>query len=66
MLQGIKRVEMEIELADGTIVKGSLTANGDSARWGSDVPHLGACVYPMQMMSDALHAGDCWVRKGES
>lgn len=49
----IREILVTIVLADGERVQGSITAEG-SSRWGADVPHLGACVEPMEAMQEAV------------
>ena len=50
----IQTIEMKITLDDGTVVEGSIDAEYGSQRWGADLPHLAACVRPMEAMEDAL------------
>lgn len=50
----IARIEMEITLSDGTVVKGHISHTGDNQRYGAGIAHLGACVFPMEEMQRVL------------
>ena len=58
----IRHIEVKITLEDGDVVEGILSPEGDQ-RWGADLPHLAACVQPMEDMADALNDNDHWVRE---
>lgn len=53
MAGAIQEILVTIILDDGERVQGSISAEG-SSRWGNDVPHLGACVEPMEAMRAAV------------
>lgn len=55
----IARIDMEITMSDGTTVKGCMTPD-ENQRFGADIPHLAACVFPMEAMAEALNDGGHW------
>lgn len=57
----ILRVEMKLTLSDGTEVTGHMTHDGDNQRWGASIPHLAACVFPMEAMDTAMRDGGHWM-----
>lgn len=60
----IQHIELKIALEDGSVVEGILSPEADQ-RWGADLPHLAACVRPMEDMAEALVDNDHWVREDD-
>lgn len=52
-------IELKLYLDDGQVVEGLIGRDGDQ-RWGNDIPHLAACVEPMEAMATALNEGGYW------
>lgn len=60
----IREIRLTLTLEDGQTVEGSLSPGGDM-RWGNDLPHLAACVAPMEAMQAALFESGCYVGEVE-